>query len=218
MRYPTITFIGAGNMASSLIAGLIADGYPNDRIWATNRSQEKLQTLQQRFNVHVSQDNEQGAAQAEIVVLAVKPQDAALALTNLAVIIQKNKPLLISIMMGITICTINQNLGFKATVIRCMPNTPALVGCGATALYASDTVSSEQKEIAEAILRAVGLTVWLKEERLLNVVTALSGSGPAYFFLMMEALQEAAIKLGLQANEARLLTLQTALGAARGAI
>ena len=136
----------------------------------------------------------------------------------LAEIIQVRKPLILSIAAGIQEASIQHWLGGKIAIVRAMPNTPALIGCGAAALHANAYVSHEQRNMAESILRSTGITIWLSDESLMDAVTALSGSGPAYFFLMMEALQQAAENQGLPTETARLLTLQTALGAARMAI
>lgn len=218
MSTPVITFIGAGNMGSSLIGGLIKDGHPAGNIWACDPSQEKLDYLQQTYQIHTTTENEQAAHAAGVIVLAVKPQLFAKVTQPLASVIQGRKPLFISIAAGIRESSIQHWLGGSHAIVRAMPNTPALIGCGATALYANSHVSKEQRNTAESILRAVGIALWLDDEQLMDVVTALSGSGPAYFFLMMEALQDAAEQSGLPADTARLLTLQTALGAARMAI
>lgn len=213
-----ITFIGAGNMASSLIGGLIADGYDPAAIWATNPTTAKLEALSDRLGINTAQDNAKGAQRAEILVLAVKPQTLPEVARELADVIAAQKPLLITIAAGVPTTSLESWLGNRYAIVRAMPNTPALVGCGATALFANGIVDDPQREIAENILRAVGQTLWVEHESLMDVVTALSGSGPAYFFLVMEALQAAAVDLGLSSKHANLLTLQTALGAARMAI
>lgn len=218
MTTPVIAMIGAGNMGSSLIGGLINTGHPCDRLWATDPSEEKLQQLQQAFQIHTTPDNIQAAQAADILVFAVKPQLFAQVAKALAAAVQSHKPLVISIAAGIRIHNIQEWLGGNLAIVRAMPNTPALIGCGASALFANNYVNDEQRNLAESILRAVGVAVWLPDEKLMDTVTALSGSGPAYFFLMMEALQEAAEQQGLATDTARLLTLQTALGAARMAI
>lgn len=217
MKNQIITFIGAGNMAHSLIGGLIADGYNPKQIWATAPQQEHL-TQADKFGIHTSLSNQEGGRYADIIVLAVKPQILKTVAIELADIIKENKPLVISIAAGVQETDIQRWLGGNSAIVRCMPNTPALITCGATALYANSFVSNDQKNLAESILRAVGITVWLDDESQINTVTALSGSGPAYFFLIMEALEKAACDLGLAQETARLLTLQTALGAARMAL
>lgn len=218
MQKPIITFIGAGNMASSLIGGLIADGYDPKKIWVSDPTQEKLTALHERFKVHTSQNNHEAAQHAEILLFAVKPQILKTVVAELAALIEQNKLLVISIAAMIPIERLEKWIGNSPAIVRCMPNTPALVGCGATGLFANAAVTQEQKNLAESILRAVGVTVWVDDENLMEVVTVVSGCGPAYFFLLMETLQEIAVKMGLPKDVARLLTLQTALGAARLAL
>jgi pyrroline-5-carboxylate reductase len=214
----SIAFIGCGNMASSLISGLVADGYDPSLIWASDLDGDKLAALAARCGIRITNDNNEAVAVADVVVLAVKPQALEQVASTLAESIRQRRPLLISIAAGVREETIQRWLGGDVTLIRTMPNTPAMIQAGATVLHASPEVSDADKDTAESILRAVGLTRWVEDEALLDVVTALSGSGPAYFFLIMEAMEEAAIKLGLPADSARLLTMQTALGAARMAI
>ena len=214
----TIAFVGAGNMARSLIGGLIADGYPAQLIQATDPAAEQRQRLQERFGIPVTADNRAAVAAADIVVLAVKPQVMREVATSLADVVQQRRPLVVSIAAGIREPALDRWLGGGAAVVRCMPNTPALVQAGATGLYANSRVSAEQREAAETVMRAVGVTVWVDDEALLDSVTGLSGSGPAYFFLVIEALENAGVELGLSREQARLLTLQTAFGAARMAL
>lgn len=218
-KKPVISFVGAGNMASSLIGGLIADKYNPQHIWATSPSIEKLTQLQECFGINTTIDNNEGVHHADIIVLAVKPAQLKDVILETAAHIHERKPLLISIVTGIRINTLCTWLNTEQlSIVRCMPNTPSLVGCGATALYCNAITTPEQKATAESIMRAVGLTIWLNNENDIDIVTALSGSGPAYFFLIMQALQEAAIKLGLAPEIAKLLTVQTTLGAARMAL
>ena len=218
MKTTSIAFIGGGNMACSLIGGLIADGCEAGNFWASDPSPEQRHTLQSQFGVNVTADNLQAAGAAEVLILAVKPQILREVAMQLAGIVQVRKPLVISIAAGVREPDLQTWLGGHIPLVRVMPNTPALVRSGAAALFANAHVSGVQKELAESILRAVGLTVWVQEEALLDVVTALSGSGPAYFFLVMEAMEQAGISLGLSAESARLLTLQTAFGAAKMAL
>lgn len=213
-----ITIIGGGNMGISLLGGLIAQQFNPHRIIVTGLDPLKLKEISEKFAVQTSTDNLSAAAQADIVIFAIKPQvfsEVALELTNT---IQQKKPLIISVATGITAARMQQWLGGGLSIIRSMPNTPVVIGCGATGLYANDFVTTEQKQWADAILSAVGMTLWVPREELIDVVTALSGSGPAYFFLIMEALQNAGEKLGLTSDDARALTLQTAYGAAKLAI
>lgn len=218
MNHQNITFIGAGHMADALIGGLIRSGYPADKIHATAPDDVHLQMLTKKWNVRVHRDNQQGAAQAKMIILAVKPQHVATVAQELSSLIKTKKPLVISIAAGIRTQDLQTWLGFECPVVRCMPNTPALINAGATALFANSLVTTEQRNCAESILRTVGMTLWLDEEQQMDIVTALSGSGPAYYFLLMEALEQGAAILGLPEKTAHLLTLQTALGAARMAL
>jgi pyrroline-5-carboxylate reductase len=153
-----------------------------------------------------------------LIILAVKPQILRPVTEELAETAQARQPLIISIAAGVREPDIRRWLGYDAAIVRTMPNTPALVGSGATALFANAQVNHEQRQMAESIMRSVGLTVWVDSERMLDAVTALSGSGPAYFFLLMEALEKTGVRLGLAPETARLLTLQTAFGAAKMAL
>jgi pyrroline-5-carboxylate reductase len=217
MSTPTIAMIGAGNMGASLIGGIIKNGHPPDSIIASDVDETKLAALQKDYGVRIA-SNEIALSAADVVIFAVKPQYFAEVAKPLASLVQKNKPLIISIAAGITIASILEWLGEATAVVRCMPNTPALIGCGATGLYANAHVSAQQRQMAESLLQAVGLAVWVEKENLIDSVTALSGSGPAYFFLIMEAMQKTGIELGLDADVAKQLTLQTALGAAKMAM
>lgn len=215
---PVIGFIGAGNMASSLAGGLIAQGYPASAIQMSDVAEATLHNVQQRLGVTINSDNQAIVGAADIIVLAVKPQVMKSVLQPLAEIVQKRRPLIISIAAGIPVASMERWLGRDTAIVRCMPNTPALVQTGASGLYANAQVSTQQRAQAQQILSAVGIALWVGEERLIDSVTAVSGSGPAYFFLLMEAMTAAAGKLGLDADTARQLTLQTALGAARMAM
>lgn len=215
MTTPTIGFIGAGNMAASLIGGLVARGVAAAHIYAADPNTAGLQALAQQHGIHACASNTEVAQQADILVLAVKPQVMKPVLTDLATTVQTRQPLIISIAAGISLASIKQWLGAGVAVVRCMPNTPALVQQGASGLFANAAVSAAQRAQAETILQAVGMAVWLDNEEQIDAVTALSGSGPAYFFLLMEAMTAAGEKLGLAPDIARTLTLQTALGAAQ---
>ncbi len=212
MSTAKITFIGAGNMATSIIGGLTNKGYPANLLTATDPLQDNLHKLQQQYGINPQTDNVVAVADADVVVLAVKPQVLKLVAEALR---EHLKPgcLVISIAAGINITSISRWLGDVA-IVRCMPNTPALVLAGASGLYANHQTTASQKACAEEILNAVGIVQWLDSESLLDPVTAVSGSGPAYFFLMMEAMIDAGIAQGLSREVATELTLQTALGAA----
>jgi pyrroline-5-carboxylate reductase len=217
MTQPTIAFIGAGNMAGSLINGLISDGYDPTRIVASDTNPAALDAIARRTGVRTTADNAAAAA-ADTLVLAVKPQMLEGVARGIADVVQQRRPLVISIAAGIREAALEGWLGRGVALVRTMPNTPAMIGAGATVLHAGPAVTDEQRDRAESILRSVGLTRWVEDEGLLDAVTALSGSGPAYFFLVMEAMESAATDLGIPQETARLLTLQTALGAARMAI
>ncbi len=217
MLAKTIAIIGGGNMGSSLLGGLIANHFPREKLWITDADEKKLASLKQQFSVHTSKNNREAVTDADVVLLAVKPQMLAEVASEIAAIISEKKPLVISIAAGVRVKTIQKYLG-EIAIVRAMPNTPALIGAGATALFANSLVSKDERDTAESIMRSVSVVVWLQDEKLMDIVTALSGSGPAYFFIVMEALQKAAIDAGLPADTARLLTLQTAYGAARLAL
>lgn len=218
MQQATIAFIGGGNMATSLIGGLIADGLSPARLVVSEPRAERRAWLAERFGVVVVEDNRRAVEGADVVVLAVKPQVMQGVLEALGPSLRDARPLVISIAAGLRTDALLRWIGGSVPLVRCMPNTPALVQSGVTALYAMPEVAAAQRDLAESILRAVGITLWVDDERLLDAVTALSGSGPAYCFLLMEALQAAGERLGLPADQARLLTLQTVFGAAKMAL
>ncbi len=218
MSKKTLVFIGCGNMAASLIGGLVADGYDPGHIWASDPDGEKLSNLAARTGIRITSDNTEAVQRADVVVLAVKPQVLETVARGIADALQARKPLVISIAAGVREAHLLEWLGGDVALVRTMPNTPAMIQTGATVLHAAAGVSDEEKDLAESILRAVGITRWVEDEALMDAVTALSGSGPAYFFLIMEAMEEAAKAMGIADDSARLLTLQTALGAARMAM
>ena len=210
-----IGFVGGGNMATSLIGGLVANGTPPGSIRVSDPDTARIDALVERFGVQARADNAEVAARCATVVLAVKPQIMGPVVRELAPTLGEHAPLLVSIAAGVREADINRWAGGDMAIVRTMPNTPALVGCGATALCANAKVDAGQRERADAILKAVGITIWVDEEAQLDAVTALSGSGPAYYFLLMEIMQATGEAMGLDAEAARRLTLQTALGAAR---
>jgi pyrroline-5-carboxylate reductase len=211
----TICFIGAGNMAQSLIGGLLASGYSKKHILATDPTPAQRDQITQTFGIHCYGDNNEAIAKADIVVLAVKPQILQSVCKEIQASVQTKGCMVISVAAGIRSQDINRWLGGDMSIVRTMPNTPALIQTGATGLFANPFVSSEQKSQAEHIMRAAGITTWVDDEQQIDVVAALSGSGPAYYFLFMEAMEDAAQKMGLDAKTAHLLTMQTALGAAK---
>ncbi len=218
MKNSKITFIGCGNMGRSLIGGLIANGLPNTLITGTDLNPEQRETTASLFNIEMLEDNQQAIKDANVVVLAVKPQSMQDTLEPIHKILSQQKPLLISIAAGIKLVNLGQWAGDDLAIVRAMPNTPALIQAGATALCANQQTSEAQRDLAEAIMRSVGLALWVDDETLMDTVTALSGSGPAYFFLIMEVMEKAASQLGLPQDQARILTLQTAFGAAKMAL
>jgi pyrroline-5-carboxylate reductase len=215
---PLIGFIGAGNMARSLVSGLLKNGWSKNQIILSDPDPSQRQAIESVLGVKTFANNQDVVTHAEILVLAVKPQVLAEVATELAATAQKKKPLVISIVAGVRLADLDRWLGGGLAIVRSMPNTAALIGSGAAGLYANERVNEAMRNQAESILRAVGVTVWLGDESLMDVVTALSGSGPAYFFLIMEALEQASIESGLDPKQARLLTLETAYGAAKMAL
>ena len=218
MKDQRITFIGGGNMARSLIGGLIGAGTAAENISVGEPLTELRESLAQDFGIKALAENESAIKHANVIVLAVKPQVMRDALRPLAQTLTENTPLLISIAAGINVASLESWAGGNHAVVRVMPNTPALVSAGISALFANDRVTPAQKNLGESIMRAVGTAVWIGEESLMDTVTAVSGSGPAYFFYLMEALEQAAVEEGLDPKTARLLTLETAFGAARLAL
>ncbi|MDF1584627.1 MAG: pyrroline-5-carboxylate reductase [Methyloprofundus sp.] len=218
MKTNKIGFIGGGNMASSLISGLIASGHSPHQIWVSDADQNKLSSLATRLQINTVATNDALIAEVDVVVLAVKPQTIAQVIKQSLPVFNQSNALIVSIAAGINQASLSKWLGEKAAIVRCMPNTPALVQTGASGLHANANVSDDQLDLAENIMRSVGITVWVKKESEIDVVTAVSGSGPAYFFLLMEAMEKAAIDLGLSQHTAQLLIEQTALGAAKIAL
>ena len=210
-----IAFIGGGNMARSLIGGLLKTGIAADRLSVAEPLAEARQALGRDFGVASYADSQLAVAAAEVVVLAVKPQIMPTLHAALHDTLQHQRPLLISIAAGVRLHQLERWFGAGLAIVRCMPNTPALIGAGATALCANHRVGPTQKAQAQHILDAVGITRWVDDERLMDTVTALSGSGPAYFFALVEHLVAAAMAQGLPSDIARALAAQTCLGAGR---
>ncbi|WP_148252562.1 pyrroline-5-carboxylate reductase [Aidingimonas lacisalsi] len=209
-----VTFIGAGNMASAILGGMIDGGYPPQAITATSPSEAYLEPLQKKFAIRTLTDNRTAVADADVVVLAVKPQIMQDVCTDLRDTVQARRPLIVSVAAGLPAEALERWLGGNLPIVRCMPNTPSLVGSGACGLFANQHVSDDQRALASTLLDSVGLVEWVEDESLLDAVTAISGSGPAYFFLIFEALEAAGVRLGLPLESARRLALQTAAGAA----
>jgi pyrroline-5-carboxylate reductase len=210
-----LAFIGGGNMAAALISGLTKRGLPSERLMVADPSQEQLERLVRDFGIKTAPDNVSAVRGAEVVVLAVKPQQMRAVALGLAPHLGDSPPLLISVAAGIPHASLARWFGARIPVIRTMPNRPALNGFGATGLYAPAGVGAAHRALAETIMAAVSATVWVEHESQMDTVTALSGSGPAYFFLFMEALEAAAHERGLPSDVAHRLTLETAFGAAQ---
>jgi pyrroline-5-carboxylate reductase len=213
-RVGKIAFVGGGNMAQSLVGGLIRRGWPARPIVVADPVAAQREKLARLFGVRTMADNARAVDDTDLVVLAVKPQDVAAVCDQIRDTVSRIRPLVLSIVAGVGTTDIATRLG-GVDVIRAMPNRPALLGSGATALYATASVSDVRRTRAQEVMDAVGTTVWVDTEAQMDVVTAVSGSGPAYFFLLIEMLEEAGSALGLDAAIARRLAIETAHGAAR---
>lgn len=210
-----ICFIGGGNMAQALIGGLLSRGLPTTRITVSDPVEQIRHILEEK-GIETTTDNFDAIKNADVVVLAVKPQVLATVLQPLNGLLSDK--LVISIIAGAEIQTISDLIGGSQRIVRVMPNTPALVQTGAHGIYASEAVDTKDRELTSQILAATGLTIWVDNEAQIDAVTAVSGSGPAYFFYLMESMIRAGKNLGLDEKVATALTLQTALGAAQMAI
>ncbi len=205
-------------MSRSLIGGLINNGVKTERLLATDPDADQRQNITQHFGITTLDNNQEAVANADVIVLAVKPQVMHQVVSDLASAVKGSSKMLISIAAGINLNSLTEWLGEPTAVIRVMPNTPALIQAGAAALFANKHTTESQKNTAEAMMRSVGTAIWVDTEDLMDSVTALSGSGPAYFFYFMEAMEKAGIDMGLNNDHARLLTIETALGAAKMAL
>lgn len=213
-----IGIIGTGNMGRSLIGGLIANGTAPEDIYAADVDAEQLTRLREQYAIHTHLDGAGVLPHVDAVVLAVKPQQLRALAEGLSTCSEVQDKLVISIAAGIRTECLGRWLGNRAAIVRAMPNTPALVGSAASALYAGAEVGDKHRQMAETVLRAVGVVQWVDDEQLMDAVTAVSGSGPAYFFLFIETLEKAARQLGLPPDAARLLSIETAFGAAKMAL
>jgi len=208
-----IGFLGGGNMATALIGGLIAKGQDPRSIAVIEMAPVARERLAAKYPIHLSTAPDAAIQAAEVLVLAVKPQDMQKAIASISGF--SREKLIVSVAAGITLKSLSRWLDGHRKIVRCMPNTPGLIGAGITGLFAAAEVSADERQKAESILRAVGEVVWLAEERLLDPVTAVSASGPAYVFWFIEQLAAAAVKLGIPPEDALKLAKQTVLGAAR---
>ena len=213
-----IGFIGAGNMAQAIISGLIKTGTRAEQITIYEPNVEKADKLVSSLGIHAAQENTAVFESCDVIVLAVKPQVMKAVLESVKRVRIKKNAFIVSIAAGLPIGLMQRWLGVEHPIVRVMPNTPALVRAGVSGLFASKQTSVEQKQTAESILRAVGSVIWVENESQIDSVTAVSGSGPAYFFYFIEALERAALDNGLSQEQARLLSLETAFGAAKLAL
>jgi len=210
-----IGFIGAGNMASAMIGGLSSVGVGGGNLFIFDPNQENCKKLVNTYNVAACNSNVELVKQCDVILLAVKPQAMQSVLTPLSAILNEHKPLLISIAAGISCDHIETWLMGEFAIVRVMPNTPALVNAGASGLFANERVSNEQKVLSFELLSAIGSAIWVENEEDINAVTALSGSGPAYFMLFIQSLIESGVKAGLKHDAATQLALETCRGTAK---
>ncbi len=211
----SIAFIGTGNMASAIIGGLIADGVSAESLTGTTHSSASAERASRELGIRVTTDNDAAIAGADVVVLGVKPQMLADVCRAIAPAVQAGKPLVVSIAAGIEAGAIARWLNADLPMVRCMPNTPSLVGTGVSGLYANEKVTARERELAERMFSAVGQVHWVDDEQDLHLITAICGSAPAYFYRFAEALAGAAVQRGMGEETARALVGQVALGAAR---
>ncbi|KKE85409.1 hypothetical protein N481_11650 [Pseudoalteromonas luteoviolacea S4047-1] len=218
MSNKTIAFIGTGNMSYAIIGGMLKSGFSANNIIATNRNQEKLNKVANDFNVQTTSDNLDAITRADVIVLSVKPQMMeALCDTFKSAQIDLSQKVIVSVAAGITLSRLKEMLQCETKLVRCMPNTPSLVGLGVSGLFSHD-VDEQEKAFIDQVFSATGITAWLTEESQINDIIAVTGSSPAYFFLFMQAIEEKARSLGFDEQQARLLVQQTALGAAQMAV
>lgn len=210
----TIAVIGAGHMGACLIGGLINKGHAPDSIWVSDPNSDKLQALKNEFQVQVTSENKKAIQSADFIILAVKPKQVLPVIRELSEIILNNKPLVISIAAGIRTKSLEKILGTSIPIIRAMPNTASLIGCGVTGVFANPLITPAHREATEELLEAFGSVVWINKEDWMDSVTALSSSGLAYFFRLMETFIQAGAEMGLPPEVSENLTLQTAYGAA----
>ena len=210
-----IGFIGAGNMTNSIVTGLVESGYPADLIMASNPSPSKLMDLTARLKITTSADNNEVAEFADVLVLAVKPQIMEKVLAQLDPESITQDTVVMSIAAGIRVNRLSEMLPQATKWVRCMPNTPSSVGLGMAGLFENGELNANERLTCENLMRAVGETLWVDQESKIDGVIAAAGSAPAYFFLFLEAMQKETVKMGFNADEARLLVQQAMLGAAK---
>ena len=214
MSNKTIAFIGTGNMSYAIIGGMIKSGFAPQSIIATNRNEEKLAKVAADFNVRTTTNNITALKEADVIVLSVKPQMMAQLCDSLQTAnVDLSNKLFVSVAAGITVARLQDMLGQPVKMVRCMPNTPSLLGLGVSGLFAQG-ISAEERDFVEQVFSSTGIATWVETEAKINDIIAVTGSSPAYFFLFMEAIEEKARALGFDAEHARALVQQTALGAA----
>jgi pyrroline-5-carboxylate reductase len=213
-----IGFIGGGNMSESLIGGLLASGHKPSLIHVSEPDENRRELLQKKYRINCRESNIELAERSDLLLFAVKPQLLQQIALPLHQAVQAKQSTIISIAAGVRSTDLEKWLGGELAIVRVMPNTPALVRAGASGMYANHRVSDQQRNLAESVMRSVGLTVWLENESQMDIVTALSGSGPAYIFRIIEAMEDAATRSGLSRETSRLLAIETVLGAAKLAV
>ncbi|NMH59255.1 pyrroline-5-carboxylate reductase [Alteromonas ponticola] len=214
MQHKKLAFIGAGNMARSIISGLIHSGYPADHIMASNPGMPRLEKLEQDFGVKITQSNDEACQFAEAIVLAVKPQIMGEMCAKLNQNNDLTGKLFLSIAAGLPVSRLQEMLGGDYPVVRIMPNTPSLLGKGMSGMYADNSVTEASKHYVDDVMGSVGETIWVDKEDDINGVIAAAGSSPAYFFLFLQAMQEESMRMGFDKDDARLMVQQAMLGAA----
>jgi pyrroline-5-carboxylate reductase len=213
MHQAKLAFIGAGNIANAIVSGLIAKGISPAHITVSDPLDEQLDQFRE-MGTGSTHDNRHAVEEADVVLLSVKPDKLPEVAKGIAESVKHKNPLVISVAAGVTLTSLSAWMGKGLALVRCMPNTPALVQLGASGLFANAHVSAAQRSLAEEIVNAIGISLWMDDESQLDTVTAISGSGPAYFFFIMEIMTQVGINLGLSSESSKKLVLQTALGAA----
>ena len=211
----SIAIIGGGNMGQSIISGLIAGGFSSQRIHVYEPDTEKCRQLSSNFAIRMAVSEQQAVTKANVVVFAVKPQHMQKVMLPLAPLLLAQKSLVISVAAGVRLATLESWLGTELAIVRAMPNIAAMVGMSITGMIANAAVSEEYRQLAEWIIQSFGSSQWFSSDEDMDIVTAVTGSGPAYVFLVMEAIQEAACELGMESVQVQALVAATFAGAAK---
>ena len=214
-RFAKLAFIGGGNLTRSLVSGLLDIGYPKDAMFIADRNEDKCKSFGTDFGVYASRNVQEVIKSGDFLILSIKPQGFKEFSNQYANDVKKVQPLVISVMAGVNLSTLEHSFESKCALVRAMPNTASMVKAGATGLYANSAVSSQQKDAVEAIFRNLGTVCWVKQEKLINAVIAVAGSAPAYFLYLIEQMQAVGVKMGLSEEDAHVLALQSAYGAAK---